>query len=221
MIRIFGVTTLLFFLFTAWLIFFWSPLEYSMGFVQKIMYIHVPSAWTGSFAFTVSFVYSILYLWKRKEIFDIIASCSVEIGTIFCGFVLITGSVWAKPTWNTYWTWDARLTTALILFLIFCGYILLRRFSEYGEQQARLSAVVAIIGFLDVPLIHFSVKWWRTLHQPSTVFSPRDSVIDTPLFITLLVSVVAFLVLYAFLLLNRIKLENKNREYARKMALIT
>ena len=122
-------------------IFLWSPLESSMGMVQKIMYIHVPSAWTSFLALTVAFLFSVLYLWKRKELFDVIALSSVEIGVIFCGLALITGSIWAKPTWNTYWTWDARLTTTLILFLIFSSYLLLRRFSEFGEQQARLSAV--------------------------------------------------------------------------------
>ncbi len=197
------------------MVFLWSPLESSMGWIQKIMYIHVPSAWNSFLAITVAFVFSVLYLWKRKEQFDIVALCSVEIGVIFCGLALITGSIWAKPTWNTYWTWDARLTTTLILFLIFAGYLLLRRFSEYGEQQARLAAVVAVIGFLDIPLIHLSVVWWRTLHQPSTVFSSRSNVIDDQILLTLLFSVTVFSILYLFLLTSRINLESKNRAYLR------
>ena len=195
------------------MVFMWSPLESSMGWVQKIMYIHVPSAWTSFLAITIAFVFSVLYLWKRKEQYDIVALCSVEIGVVFCALALITGSIWAKPTWNTYWTWDARLTTTLILFLIFAGYLLLRRFSEYGEQQARLASVVAIIGFLDIPLIHLSVVWWRTLHQPSTIFSTRSNVIDDQILRTLLFSITVFSILYLFLLISRIELEAKKRMY--------
>ncbi len=201
------------------MIFLWSPLESSMGMVQKIMYIHVPSAWTSFLAITIAFVFSLLYLWKREELFDVIAFSSVEIGVIFCALALITGSIWAKPTWNTYWTWDARLTTTLILFLIFSGYLLLRRFSEFGEQQARLSAVVAIIGFLDIPLIHLSVVWWRTIHQPSTVFSKKAGVIDDQILVTLLFSVTVFSVIYLYLLLSRVELEKKSRAWLKEMAM--
>ena len=200
------------------MVFFWSPLEASMGMVQKIMYIHVPSAWTSFLSITVAFVFSILYLWRRSELFDVIALSSVEIGVIFCGLALLTGSIWAKPTWNTYWTWDARLTTTLILFLIFSGYLLLRRFSEFGEQQARISAVVAIIGFLDIPLIHLSVVWWRTIHQPSTVFSKKPGVIDEQILVTLLFSVSVFSIIYLFLLLTRVALEKSNRSYQKQLA---
>ncbi len=200
------------------MVFLWSPLEVSMGMVQKIMYIHVPSAWTCYLAITVAFIFSILYLWKRSELFDVIALSSVEIGVVFCGLALLTGSIWAKPTWNTYWTWDARLTTTLILFLIFSGYLLLRRFSEFGEQQARLSAVVAIIGFLDIPLIHLSVVWWRTLHQPSTVFSKKPGVIDDQILTTLMFSVSVFSIIYLFLLLTRVALEKSSRSYQKEMA---
>lgn len=203
---------------SALLIFMWSPMEWSMGFVQKIMYIHVPSAWTSFLAITVAFIFSGLYLWKRLEQFDVIAYCSVEIGVIFCGLALVTGSIWAKPTWNTYWTWDARLTTTLILFLIFAGYLLLRRFTDFGEQQARMSAVIAILGFLDIPLIHLSVVWWRTLHQPSTVFSKKANVIDDQILMTLLFCVSTFSIIYVFLLLQRIDLEQKSRKYLKKLA---
>lgn len=205
-------------LFGGWFIFAVSPMESSMGFVQKIMYIHVPSAWTSFLAIFVAFVFSLLYLWKRDEKFDIIAHSSVEIGVVFCGLALMTGAVWAKPTWNTYWTWDARLTSTLILFLIFAGYLLLRRFSGYGEQQARISAVIAIIGFLDIPLIHLSVVWWRTLHQPSTVFSKKPGVVDDQILMILLFCVSVFSILYAFLLLSRVDLESTKRGYLKRVA---
>jgi len=157
-------------------------------------------------------------LWKRTERIDILAHSSVEIGVVFCGLALVTGSIWARPTWNTYWTWDARLTTALILFLIFVGYLLLRKFTDYGERQARICAVVAIVGFLDVPLIHMSVVWWRTLHQPSTMFSPKQNVIDKPLMLMLWASVVAFTLLFLFLLTTRMNLEKRSRQYQQEAA---
>lgn len=189
-----------------------------MGIVQKIMYVHVPSIWVTFLALFVTFLCSIGYLWKRTENYDIIACCSAEIGVLFCGISLLSGSIWGKPTWNTYWTWDARLTTTLILFLIFVGYLLLRKFIDYGEQQARLSAIVAIIGTLDIPIIHQSVTWWRTLHQPSTMFSTQKNVIDTPLAIMLWVSVLTFTLMYIYILSARIDLEKKTRQYYKKIA---
>lgn len=202
----------------AILIFFWSPLEQSMGIVQKIMYIHVPSILTTYLALAVSLICSVGYLWKRKELFDIIAHSATEIGAVFCGLALATGSIWGKPTWNTYWTWDARLTLTLVLFLIFVGYLLLRKFTDPGEQQARFCAIVAIVGALDIPLIHLSVVWWRTLHQKSTILSPKGPSIDTPLLIMLLLSLGAFLLLFVYLLLTRIELEKNHRLYMQKMA---
>ncbi len=201
-----------------WMIIYWVPTESTMGIVQKIMYVHVPVIWVTFLALSVTFLCSIGYLWKRTENYDIVASCSAEIAVLFCGLALISGSIWGKPTWNTYWTWDARLTTTLILFLIFVGYLLLRKFTDYGEQQARLSAIIAIIGTLDIPIIHQSVKWWRTLHQPSTMFSTQKNVIDTPLAIMLWVSVLTFTLIYVSVLLSRIDLEYKTRQYFKKIA---
>ena len=216
--RYFGIAVLLAFTVTAWLVFFRTPMEAAMGTTQKIMYIHVPSIWTSFLAFLTTFVCSLLFLWKRSERLDIIAHSSAEIGVVFCGLALLTGSIWARPTWNTYWTWDARLTTTLILFLIFVGYLLLRKLTDAGERQARISAVVAIIGFLDVPLIHMSVVWWRTLHQPTTMFSQKQNVIDKPLVMMLWLSVCAFTLLFIFLVSGRIDLEKNTRLYQREIA---
>ncbi len=216
--RYLGIVAILALTGAGWMVFFFAPLESSMGIVQKIMYIHVPSAWNSFLAIFVAFVCSIAYLWKRSEIFDIVASSAVEIGVMFCAIALLTGSIWGKPTWNTYWTWDARLTTTLILFLIFSGYLLLRKFTDYGEQQARLSAVIAIIGTVDIPLIIMSVVWWRTLHQPTTMFSEKSDVIDKPLAAILWISVFAFSLLFAFLLTTRIDLEKKDRSLQEKIA---
>ena len=146
------------------------PIETSQGFPQKIMYLHVPSVITTYLAFFIVFVYSIAYLWKRELMFDHIAKASAEVGLIFCALVLITGAIWGRTTWGTYWVWDARLTTTLLLFLIFMGYFLLRMSVNDRDKEARLASVLGIIGFLDIPIIHKSVEWWRTLHQPSTLF---------------------------------------------------
>ena len=216
--RVLGICTIVSIALTLYLIFFWVPIESQMGIVQVIMYIHVPTIWLTFLAFSIAFLCSIGYLWKRDEIYDIVALSMVEIGVVFCGLALVTGAIWGKPTWNTYWTWDARLTTTLILFLIFVGYLLLRRFTDYGEQQARFSAVVAIVGFFDIPLIHLSVTWWKTLHQPSTVFSTKKNVIDTPLLVMLMISLVTFSFLLAYLASKRISLEQISRKYLKKLA---
>jgi heme exporter protein C len=216
--KILGIISIFNFFVIGYLIFVWAPIESAMGITQKIMYIHVPSVMTAFIAFFITFLFSIVYLWKRNEKFDIVAYSSAEIGLLFCGITLMSGSIWGKPTWNTYWTWDARLTTTLILFIIYAGYILLRKFTEYGEQQARFAAVIGIIGFIDVPLIHQSVKWWRTLHQPSTMFSKKANVIDQPLFIVLIVSICIFLIYYAFLLITRVEFEQKHRQYLKQIS---
>ena len=216
--RISAILTIVTLTISGLLIIFWAPTDSAMGIVQKIMYIHVPSVWLTFLAFFVTFIYSIRYLWKRDEYFDMVAYSTAEIGVLFCGLGLITGSIWGKPTWNTYWTWDARLTTFLILFLIFVGYLLLRKYVHYGEKQARLAAIVAIIGTLDIPLIHQSVTWWRTLHQPSTMFSTKKSMIDISMQTTLWISVLGFTFLFIFLTLSRVELEKKTRMYFKKIA---
>ncbi|MBT5795262.1 MAG: cytochrome c biogenesis protein CcsA [Deltaproteobacteria bacterium] len=189
------------------------PIETSQGFPQKIMYLHVPSVITTYLAFFVVFVYSIAYLWKRELMFDQIAKASAEVGLVFCVLVLITGAIWGKPTWGTYWVWDARLTTTLLLFLIFMGYFLLRMSVNDRDKEARLASVLGIIGFLDIPIIHKSVEWWRTLHQPSTLFKV-DSGEAKPsmppeLLYPLLASTLVMLAFYLYLLLLRYQTEKR------------
>lgn len=200
------------------------PLEAHMKFSQKIMYIHLPTILGAYLAFFVVFFCSIGYLWKRTEIFDRTAKCSAEIGVIFAGLILVTGAIWGRPTWGSYWVWwDVRLITSLILFLVFVGYLLLRAFADPGEKQARLAAVVGIIGFLDIPLIHESVKWWRTLHQPSSLFKVGESGAPQPSMpIEILIPVIAGLILvvvfYLFLLLYRLRLEQRLEWVAANLA---
>jgi len=189
------------------------PIETSQGFPQKIMYLHVPSVITTYLAFFIVFVYSIAYLWKRELMFDHIAKASAEVGLIFCALVLITGAIWGRTTWGTYWVWDARLTTTLLLFLIFMGYFLLRMSVNDRDKEARLASVLGIIGFLDIPIIHKSVEWWRTLHQPSTLFKV-DSGEAKPsmppeLLYPLLASTLVMLAFYLYLLLLRYQTEKR------------
>ena len=194
-------------------VFLQMPIETSQGFPQKIMYLHVPSVITTYLAFFIVFVFSIAYLWKRELIFDQIAKASAEVGLIFCALVLITGAIWGRTTWGTYWVWDARLTTTLLLFLIFMGYFLLRMSVNDRDKEARLASVLGIIGFLDIPIIHKSVEWWRTLHQTSTLFKVDSGEakpsMPTELLYPLMVSIFVMLIFYLYLLLLRYKAEQQ------------
>ena len=193
-------------------IFYATPTELNMGFVQKIMYLHLPTVLVTYAAFFIVFVCSIAYLWKRDLLFDVVAKSATEIGVIFCGLVLLTGAIWGKPTWGTYWVWDARLTTTLLLFLIYLGVMLLRQFITDREQEARFAAILGIIGFLDIPVIHKSVEWWRTLHQPSTLFKVNEAGKASPsmppeLLYPLLGSLAIAMLFFGYLLYLRIQVE--------------
>lgn len=150
-----------------------SPPDRDMGYLQKIMYVHVPSAWNAFLAFFVVAIASLLYLWKGEERHDLLAASAAEVGTLFTGLTLALGSIWGRPTWGVWWTWDPRLTTTAVLFLVFAGYLALRSFVEEHDRRAQWSAAVGLLGALNVPIVYMSVKWWRTLHQmqssPSTV----------------------------------------------------
>ena len=192
-------------------IFLKLPIETSQGFPQKIMYLHVPTFIATYLAFFVVFAFSIAYLWKRDLMFDQIAKVSAEVGLIFCALLLVTGAIWGRPTWGTYWVWDARLTTTLLLFLIFMGYFLLRMSVNDRDKEARLASVLGIIGCLDIPIIHKSVEWWRTLHQPSTLFKVESGKaspsISPELFTPLIASIIVMLLFYLYLLLLRYQTE--------------
>ncbi len=150
-----------------------SPPDRDMGHLQKIMYVHVPAAWNAFIAFFVLFVCSVLYLWKRREKYDLLAASAAEVAAVLTGLTLALGSIWGRPTWGVWWTWDARLTSTAILFIIIIGYLALRSLTEDPERRAQWSAAVGILGAVNVPIVYMSVKWWRTLHQmqssPSTV----------------------------------------------------
>jgi len=211
-------TTVLLTIVSLGMIVFYAPMERVQGVVQRIYYFHVPMAWVAYLAFLVVLVASVMYLWKRNMKWDRVARASVEVGVVFTTMVLITGMLWGKPIWNTYWTWDARLTSTLVLWFIYVAYIMLRSYTPDRERAARLGAVLGIVGFIDVPIIHFSVTWWRTLH-PAAVIAPtlERSTPNAPpqTVITLLVCLLTMTLVYATFMAYRTGLErlrDENRE---------
>jgi heme exporter protein C len=202
-----GLLALLAVLVGLYLAFSYAPADALQGDVQRIMYMHVPTAWVAFLAFFVVFVSSLVYLWGRAPEADRLACASAEIGTLFTGLTLVAGSIWGKPTWGTWWTWDARLTTTAILFVIYVGYLMLRSFVEDPDRRARLAALVGIVGFIDVPITYLSVLWFRTLHQPPSIQRGGASMPDSMLF-TLLVNVGAYTLVYLFFLVKRVRIES-------------
>jgi heme exporter protein C len=150
-----------------------SPPDRDMGDLQKIMYVHVPSAWMTMLAPLTVLVFALKYLWKRREEDDLLAASAAEVATAFTGLTLALGMIWARPTWGVWWTWDARLTSTLVLFMILAGYLSLRALVDDRDRRAQWSAAVGVLGALNVPIVYMSVRWWRTIHQiqssPSTV----------------------------------------------------
>jgi len=201
-----GYLSLVFMLAAIYMVFIYAPPDKKLGEIQRIFYFHVSSAWIAFLAFFLVFLASILYLKSRSRRWDILAHSSAEIGVILTTLVLITGPIWAKPIWYTWWTWDARLTTTLVLWLIYVGYLMLRSYTE-GSRGARFAAVFAILGFLDVPIVFMSIRWWRTQHPGPVIGGGEEAGLAPPMLYTLFVSLAAFTLLFIYLLLLRTKLE--------------
>jgi heme exporter protein C len=200
-----GISALLM-LASMYMIFVFAPTEAESGDIQRIFYIHVPLAWVSLAAFTSVFVFSVLYLARRNQRFDTMAAASAEVGIIFTSLFLLTGSLWAKPAWGTYWTWDARLTSSLILWFIYLGYLLIRWLAAGEERRARLAAVVAVIGFIDIPAVVLAIVLWRTQHPDPLVFGGG---LSGEMTLVLVISIIAFTCLYLLLyrLCFRVKTE--------------
>jgi heme exporter protein C len=176
-----------------------SPPDRDMGHLQKIMYVHVPSAWGGMIAFFVVFVASLLYLWRRNPRYDLLAAAAAEVGVVLTALTLALGAIWGRPTWGVWWTWDPRLTSTAILLVLYAGYLALRGFVEEPERRARWSAAVGVLAFLNVPIVYMSVRWWRTLHQVQS--SP--STLDPAYTLSLRLNAVAFLLVLAYYITAR------------------
>ncbi len=193
-----------------------APTEQTMGDVQRIFYYHVPSAWTAGLLFFVNFIASIVYLWRRNSKADAVALAAAEVGVIFCTIVLVTGPIWARPVWGIWWTWDLRLTLTLVLWLIFVSYLVLRRFSSSGQTPV-IAAVLSIFGTLDIPLVYFSIWFFRTQH-PQPVMGNGGS-IDPRMLHAFFVNLIAFTCLGVLICWARYRVEILHRQLEETQAL--
>lgn len=189
----------------------WAPPDAMMGNVQRIMYVHFPSWIAVALSYLTAFVCSLLYLARRRVEYDHLAHAGAEVGVLFNTTGLITGSIWGRPTWGVWWTWDPRLTTTAIMLVIFVGYLLVRAFIEDPDARARTAALVAIVGFVNVPIVYFSVRWWRTLHQVQS--SPNT--VDPTMVAALRVMMITFALIACYLMSRRYELARLDEEAER------
>jgi heme exporter protein C len=197
-----------------WFIWVYAPLEETMGVVQKIFYIHMPLAWWALISFFVVFAASVRHLIKRDAASDILAGSAAELGVLMSGLALISGSIWGRAAWNVWWTWDPRLTTTLIMWFVYAGYLVLRGSGMGGERRAMVSAVLGVVAFLDVPLVFYSARIWRSVHP--AVIASREGGMAPEMWHTVLANLVAFGFLWLTLLLARYALgraEERARAY--------
>lgn len=183
----------------------WSPPDAYQGQYVRIMYVHVPSALAAYAAAAVTCASGALYLWRRQLRYDHVAQAGAELTVLFSGLTLLSGMLWGRPVWGVWWAWDARLVTTAVLFLLYVGCVLVRGLSDDPERGRSLASVVGVVGFLDVPLVHYSVVWFRTLHQPPSI-GPSGVTIAPPLLVPLLVNSLAYLALVGYLLVERARL---------------
>ena len=202
---ILGVLSLLGMMISIWMIFAYAPMDAIQGNPQRIFYFHVPSAWLGMLSFVIVAIGGIGYLVKKDERWDWLARAAAELGALFIMLALILGSIWGKTIWGTWWTWDARLTTTLILWFIYIGYLMLRSYMGRTPASARAGAVLAIIGVIDVPIIYESVNWWRTLHPTAQV--GVQGALPNSVVLTLMVALTTFTLLYCFLMIQLYQLQ--------------
>lgn len=210
--RILGWVTFAVMAAAIYLIFMWVPNEKIQGPVSKIIYFHVASAWLGFFAFFVVMLAGVAYLKTKDSKWDVLSHASAEIGVLFTTIVLLTGPIWGRASWNAWWTWDHRLTTTLVLWFIYLAYLMIRSSINEEEKRARYAAIFGIIGFIDVPIVWMSIRWWRTIH-PTIVtgsgFSMAPSMVKT-----LMVSITAFTLLYFYLLQKGMFIQRMKTEVA-------
>ena len=189
-----------------YLIFIWVPTEKNLGIVQRIFYLHVPTAWVAFLAFFLVLIGSTGYLIKKSKSWDRLALASAEVGVLFTTVLIVTGVMWAKPVWGVWWNWDPRLTTSLILWLIYLAYLMVRSYAPSPEQGAKYAAILGIVGFVDVPIVYFSIKWWRTLHPQAVIGPGSTGGLDSSMQLLLLVYTAIFTILFVHLLTTRMAL---------------
>lgn len=204
--------TFIWILVALYMIFLYAPQEATMGEVQRIFYIHVPSAWTAFLAYFVVFLGSVSHLATRSRFSDELAHAACEVGFVFCTCVLVTGPLWAKPVWGIWWTWDARLTSTFILWLLFVSYLMVRSYLINPGRAALIAAVVGVLGFVDVIVDYMAIRWWRTQHPQPVIAGGQGTGLDLRMWATLLVSWGAFLALFSYLLRQRLWLATARRD---------
>jgi heme exporter protein C len=218
-----GLVTLALMLAALYMVFVYVPTEAEQGIVQRIFYFHVPCALVAFVAFALVAIAGVFYLWLGQQVWDDLGYAAAETGMVFCTLVLVTGSIWAKPIWGAWWTWDSRLTTTLILWLLYGGYLMLRAMAGDSEQGARFGAVVGIVAALDVPIVIVSVRLWRTIHPAVLVTRQGGHGLEDPRMVaTLLVSLAAFTALFIWILCLRfatLRMHTRLGALARSLAL--
>src|SRR6202158_976626 len=199
-----GVLTALLMVTAIYMVFVFVPTEEDQGIVQRIFYFHVPCAWVAFAAFGIVAIAGVFYLWLKDQIWDDLGYAAAEIGMVFCTLVLFPGSLWAKPIWGTWWTWDSRLTTTFILWLLYGGYLMLRAMADDTPEVARFGAVIGIVAAVDVPVVVVSVRLWRTIHPAVLVTRQGGHGLEDPRMVaTLLVAMAALTALFVWLLILR------------------
>ena len=217
-----AVTTVILFVSGLYLGLYWAPPDYQQGDAYRIMFVHVPNAWMSMMAYMALAGFAALgYIWNIR-LADMLAKATAPLGASFTLCALVTGSLWGKPMWGTWWVWDARLTSELVLFFLYIGYMALQASIEDPRRAAHASAIIAIVGVINVPIIHYSVYWWHTLHQPASITLTNQPKIYVTMLIPLIVMSLAFMFFYLTMLLVRVRNEilvrEKNTEWVRNLA---
>jgi len=189
-----------------------APADYEQGDSYRIIFVHVPSAWMSMFVYVVMAIASAVFLIWRMKLADIVAWACAPIGASFTFIALVSGAFWGKPMWGTYWIWDARLTSELLLLFIYLGYMALRSSIEQPQTAARAAAILAVVGVINIPIIHFSVEWWNTLHQPATISKLDKPSMHISMLRPLLLMVAGFQLLFFYQLMVRVKTGILQRE---------
>jgi heme exporter protein C len=203
-----GLFALAFFLAAQFIAFTTSAPDRDMGDLQKIMYVHVPTAWMALSSSGMLFVACVLYLWKRREKYDLLAAASAEVGAVLTALTLAQGMIWGKPTWGIWWTWDPRLTTTAVMLVMYVGYLSLRAFTDDEDKRAVWSAAVGVLSFLNANIVYMSVRWWRTIHQVQST----PSTVDPAYVVGLRLNAFALLFLVTFFIASRYHTARMERE---------
>jgi heme exporter protein C len=225
-LRVIGVLSVVGIVATVWLGLWITPEDQFMGNLVRLLYIHPPMAWVAFLAYGLSFLASLAYLWPRTRstVWDRLAGASAEVGVVFTGLTLITGSIWGRPTWGTWWTWDPLLTTTALLFVLYLGYLAIRHVPGTDEVRGKRNAVAALVAFIDVPVVYFSVYLWQSLHQTPSILNieTRKTTVHGSMAWTLLLGFCSFTLAFIWLVAQRYRLsglEAKEETFGLEIAL--